>query len=1526
MPETKVIPRLAVAAAMLPLVLSVSALRSQDAFGPLPELPVDSEGDTAGPFEDVRPQDDADGEPGPSVTVGDEARDAIDASGPHNADLAKLLRRAEALLAKGQWEKAQETLLFVAGEADGTLVRLSDGSMVSAAEVANRLLGTMPSEVLELYRRQFGGAAEKALQEAVASGRQEELERVATLFRHTSAGREAVERLASLHFDRAEFGLAARRYRELLGDGGRFTPRLRLKAATAFRKAGDEAAARRLITGLSDAERALLAGSPAGGGVLKPQANPVSASEASLALDWRMPFGDPSRSAVAVPGEPVLLRRWFRPLTDRANVAEQAARVTAELRDAERATVPAAIPLAIGDRIFARTFRGVDAYSAATGRLLWETTEGLSPERELAGDGGPTVEPEARRILRFRGQFGPDPSRGGPGEQDGVTSLLYRDGVGGFLSADSERLYVVEDSASFGRPQSVMGFEGQDEDPLGRDRSSNRLGAYDLETGRPVWAGQGGIGGTRSGAASDRPLAGTFFFGPPTPVGDELYVIGERANQRGREIRLFALDPATGHPLWDRLIANPPIGIDQDPVRRWWPAQVAVDDGVIVCPTTVGWLVGVDAASQAILWAYRYAPVEPARGEDDGGLPATPSSLNSRWSPSAPVIRHGRVVFTPSEATHLVCLDLATGRLAWQQGKGSALYVAGVAGDVIVTVGTAAVTGLDLRTGTTLWTVNADRDAGLPSGRAAMSSDRLYLPLGGDSLRTIDVKSGAVVGELPLPSGDGSLGNLLLHRGTLLSYAADGLTAFEERAGLTRIVEDRLNADPADPVALLRRADLQAADGDLESAAETLDRIDSDRVPVDRRTESRRLRVRVLTQLAEAGGDNAGRRLDELARLAETPEERLAVRRLEADLAFAAADAGRAITACFALLDEKSPTRLVSDEDGRVKVRLDAWLAGRFGELWANADEPSRAAITRGVEARIAAVRDQAERSRLARVFGFHPRAAAIIREEALEQLAAGRLAEAETGLIPLTRRDDTLGEKARSDLAEAARKLGFAADAAVWAGGAATASGEEASEGMGPAASWGEFRLAVGRSGSYQTGEVAVELRPDAAAAPLPSVLHRQFRLQPQQDRLAVSGLGGAGLDALIPLRVGPRSAPSAGAIADGHLLFLFYRNVAQLISPVEGRVVWATLAGDDPAGAFNPQAAPQPMRPAGSVAASGGLIARARLRNPMPAANAGYVALRGRRELTVLDSDTGSLRWTRSDVPPDAAIVGTESLLYVVPRDRGEAFAVRAVDGHRVERPEAVRRIRYAVTAVGDRLLTVTAEQDFSFLNLRLGRSVVALHDPETGKPVWSRVYPQDALFDLAADGRLCVLEPEGKLSALDGETGRPSLLGTVPAEVLGRRNETYLLGDDGGAYLVVNSGRGAATYYPADIPAIPVHGELFAFDTAGATKWRREVASRRLLCQEFNHSPVLLFADSEMTEKAERTFWRVDLLALDKRTGEPVLDEPYHSQSTPFFRGLAVQPERRSIELSAYPVRLRLQAVPKAPEPPVAGSAAD
>ena len=91
-------------------------------------------------------------------------------------------------------------------------------------------------------------------------------------------------------------------------------------------------------------------------------------------------------------------------------------------------------------------------------------------------------------------------------------------------------------------------------------------------------------------------------------------------------------------------------------------------DGILVCPTGGGNVVGVDIAAQSLLWGYRYGRHRAIRGRSvafAGGGADSNGQQTSRWSDATATIAEGHVVITPVESDSLYCLNLADGALAW---------------------------------------------------------------------------------------------------------------------------------------------------------------------------------------------------------------------------------------------------------------------------------------------------------------------------------------------------------------------------------------------------------------------------------------------------------------------------------------------------------------------------------------------------------------------------------------------------------------------------------------------------------------------------------------------------------------------------------------------------------------------------------------------------------------------------------------------------------------------------------------------
>ncbi|WP_171189954.1 hypothetical protein, partial [Alienimonas chondri] len=185
--------------------------------------------------------------------------DSVDARFPQNPERVRQLKSIARAVEAGDWDRATDALLFILGEAEGEVVRLYDGSSATVVDEAGRLFGMFPAAERRAIDRRLGGAARAALEEALASGKAAAIRDVAVRFPTTGAARDARVRIALLHLDRGEMGLAARRFAELLDDPtgpGRLSDlRLRLAAITAFARGGEPTRAKQLWSSLTAAER-----------------------------------------------------------------------------------------------------------------------------------------------------------------------------------------------------------------------------------------------------------------------------------------------------------------------------------------------------------------------------------------------------------------------------------------------------------------------------------------------------------------------------------------------------------------------------------------------------------------------------------------------------------------------------------------------------------------------------------------------------------------------------------------------------------------------------------------------------------------------------------------------------------------------------------------------------------------------------------------------------------------------------------------------------------------------------------------------------------------------------------------------------------------------------------------------------------------------------------------------------------------------------------------------------------------------
>ena len=451
-------------------------------------------------------------------------------------------------------------------------------------------------------------------------------------------------------------------------------------------------------------------------------------------------------------------------------------------------------PLAVGDKILMRTATNVLAIDFQTGKRVWPSM----PEEDPA-----EARPNRGNVIFFGGR------NISPAVQYG--QRIWDDAAYGTLSSDGRLVFVIEELPLGVTPQ--FGFMmGGGNDPSSRG-VTNKLAAYDIHTGKLQWE----LGGQDSLQPSE-----TFFLGPPLPLRGQLYVIAEIKD----EIRLLALDGASGKELWKQQLAMVETNIMQDPIRRLAGVSPSYADGVLICPTGSGCLVAVDLATRSLLWGYIYNhPGETAMARrmrmnpfqfGNGGNGNGPMA---RWLDGVATIVNGRVLITPAESDSLYCLNLADGKPAWdpkprvehgehvEQAEHS--YIACVHKGVVVLVGRNSIDAVNLEDGKKAW---GGRNIPMPSGvtvcgHGCYVGSQYLVPLSSGEVMSVDLEAGKTVATVKSRRG-AVPGNLVCYRGRVISQGLDGLEVYYQADVAREEVARLLAANPDDVEGLTLRGEM----------------------------------------------------------------------------------------------------------------------------------------------------------------------------------------------------------------------------------------------------------------------------------------------------------------------------------------------------------------------------------------------------------------------------------------------------------------------------------------------------------------------------------------------------------------------------------------------------------------------------------------------------------------------------------------------------------------------------------------------
>ena len=807
---------------------------------------------------------------------------------PRDPEMNKRLDAAADYINEKEWVKATSILQRLVEAGEDVFLKLTpemarnlsetvpglslQGKDISIRSLSGRMLSLLPKDGLDIYKASYGPIAARQLKEAQEKSDLEQLSQVFRNYLQTSAGQQSAIILATYYLDRGDPLAAALCFDRLVQGDPKNEANISeitwLKAVLAFHLAGDNEGEDRIWKKMEQRGiRELTVGvrNKIAMPELRALVSRTAGTKDLTVSDWALVGGNTSRNGMARVGIPFLEPNWpndttvlerrFLPLPDRAtavlppagsvNTREKMAEATRLIiQDRNQVLIPSSQPLALdigseGKKISLAVYRshgGLVARNLKSGAIHWANPIDWSMDRMAYGlllskkKHGDALDEWLKQYL-------------GNSQKP---NQLFENSTVGTISSDGQRVFTIVDfeipppqqGGQMGFPGGVP-FDGAMNAfaRFGTDVvdavQQNRIEAFHLVTGKLLWT----VGG-RQGGAGD--FVDSLFLGTPLPIGDRLYLL----NERQQELRLVTLDVLSGKVLGIQRLCTVRDRIQQDNLRRTTSAQLAYSDGILVCPTNAGVIIGVELLTRTFVWAYAYheladsGPVQRPPMALPGGFPPgfrpgrMPSIPNpagvayaDAWKSSPPRISGGRVIFTAPDSKLLVCIGLKDGSLQWKQNKqDDDLYLAGITDGKVIVVGKKQVRALDLKNaGKVLWNL----DTGTPSGFGAISENRFFLPLrdSGNSPQSevcvIDIIGGKILSHTRSRKST-TIGNLVFHDGEMISLTGDHIAVYPQISAKLALIDGRIKANPEDSIGLMERGVMRLDKGDWQGAVDDL--------------------------------------------------------------------------------------------------------------------------------------------------------------------------------------------------------------------------------------------------------------------------------------------------------------------------------------------------------------------------------------------------------------------------------------------------------------------------------------------------------------------------------------------------------------------------------------------------------------------------------------------------------------------------------------------------------------------------------
>lgn len=1445
---------------------------------------------------------------------------------PHRDRLLQdRLRRAEAMIARREFASAiaelrsasasEAGLQILVDKVTGNWQAFRDGNSISES-----LLQSLPDDALNSYRRQTEPLARVQLLKAVRDSDFETLRALPSRFPMTDSARVSLRHLAARHLDRREFEAADAVGRRLAGMPGLSW--------------SDQEAASRIIEMCAINSRKHR----------NPEASAKGPSENKVVV--REPFQNeaPRNAQSGLPIRAKLFPDLGNPdwQVDSGLDDETAMLTRHALHEHFEQSIPIlprAQPLVNEGVVVQRSLTQVAAHDLVTGRLLW-SSESVSEAGQSASR--LTMNLSLQELMAQK-----------------LTRGLQVDSLQSRLSTDGERVFTVE-SGSAAMPEPLLSRTGVG--VLGgsnfQSHTQNRIVARSLQSGKVEWnltadSIAAATPDVARHAANERGIGDVYFCGLPVPVDQN--VVG--LVQVGDALRLYAAHRLTGRLDWSLDIAEVPRLSPADSDWRSLDCRVSLVDGVLVCPTGAGLLVGVDLGTRTVIWSRRYsradtplevtrlpfAPARPQRpwwqGWRDNKLLSVQADRQTKASQNRlSRIDHSILIFTGPDAEGVNAFDPRTGDRLWSLSVESPVDVITDQNRIVI-FGRHSVSAVEAKSGKILWNVPCREPVGtgytlsIPAlSERTMPTTFHVFPVRGGSLVAVNCVDGSMLESVD--SLEPLSGCLIAAEDRIVALNPDRLSTWP----MLSTIPDRRSFGNASPKSVEEEDLIDHAIG--QAIFERSCGLFAESTTRLRKLNGSSLAKRELGKTLLAwirSGTLSPERISEMVTVAETLVGDSSVADL-IDLrhaaALAAAHAGDPVTSLrfYANLQSLNPSgepRFLKPEPLR-SVRHDRLVQGEVLDLFNSQSDAILRQLNRELAelaAAASASRDPFALQRFTRQWMALP----IVEPYHLDSRSRIGMRYVQNQLALLTLQESLVRDvsfQASSKLIELYKSRSYDRDAeavrlTLQRQGFDTDSLPEKK----PAAPlWNSGPVTISEHAEQNLDTTFIPVPVECSPGSLFDRLN--VAINPRASRndtiLRFYGDGFSGSWQTV-LSTSDSPLKSVGRLYRGwgiaHVLVLQLGAELFGISPFDGsgepRVqrLWSL---DMANGNRQEDHEYTPAVPGFTEERLTMLDAFGRPIVKVGPVRAGYLCFQSRGKLVCIDTSSGQRLWQRYELPRQAICTGDGQNIYLIQPDEDQVTVLRVVDGATVSQfqlSDAVGFTGIILRATGDRVLAAERSTDSANQPDVLRISRLASASLSLAKVEWSaNVNPESTVFAAGSD-RLGILHANGQLQIIDASSGEEmsSIMVQRPEQIkavhVSSGSSTQVIAVSKIAESGFLNGRSAGSRERNP----PVTGQLVAIDSATARlKWQRPVDRIQFLLDQPKNAPCLVLSYRRSRSPGAEATDSV-LHIINRETGEDILARRGSSAASDFTFEPHADQNRFSIRMARRSIRLTF-----APEP--------